>query len=178
MSTNGVRDQELKRLIHYAKGLGIKVTLTPHKKHGPVATWIVDGSAIELFYRTRTSKTLLIFNFIHELAHHMAWVYNGRREDLKTNQALFAEAERKESDPVISKSQRKLIYICERDDAAYREQVYQEVGIKIPRYKFNADKELDIWIYYRYYVTGGFPTIVSIKKKKRELLEKHKNDKA
>lgn len=171
----GIRDDEIKKLEHYARGLGIKVTWTQYKRGSDVgASWVSDGSEIIICVRPRESKTAIILKFLHELAHHMAYVYSGRVGDFKTDQALNAEDDRSPNDPILPKEQRKLIYIAERDDAQYRDQIYHEVGIKIPKYIFLADKALDIWIYYRYYLTGHFPTYRSIKKKKKELLKKYK----
>lgn len=170
-----IRDEEIKRLEHYAQALGIKVMWEPYKAGSHIgATCTVDASEITLCYRPTTSKMQLVLNFIHELAHALAYINSGRQEDFKTNNALDAEDERENSDPPLPKEQRKLIYICERDDAQYRDKIYNEVDIRIPKYRFIVDKELDIWIYYRYYLMGKFPTYKSIKRKKQELIQKYK----
>lgn len=168
----GIRDEEIKRLEHYCKALGIQVYWKSYVPHSHVgAEWVDDGSEITIYYRKNESKLKLILKLVHELGHHLGWVHAGRTHDLATNQALYDQ----DQDMILNKEERKLIYITERDDAQYRKKIYDEVGLKIPLHIFYTDIDLDTWIYYRYYVTGKFPTYKSIAKKKKELMEKYKN---
>lgn len=170
----GIRDEEIKRLEHYAKGLGIKVTWKPYKKGTHVgAEWTTDGSEIIIYVRNRMSKSLIILNFIHELGHHMAYIYKGRPGQMKSDDVLIKEAEGK----TLTKQERRLLYKEEVADYKYRELIYEEVGIKIPKYIFLADIDLDRWLYYRYYVDGKFPTYKKAAEKYKEFKKKYKNRK-
>lgn len=167
----GIRDEELKRITHYAKGLGIKLFFKPYVRGSHTgAEWITDGSEITIYHRPKESKTNLILKAVHELAHHIAWVHAGRTVDLDTDQALMDEDDNLE----LTREQRKLIYLTEKNDADYRESIFNEIGLKIPKYIFLADLALDIWIYQRYYISGKFPTYKSISRKRKELRTRYK----
>lgn len=169
----GIRDQERERLEKYAKGLGTTVTYKPYVKGGGAAAeWIInDDKTTELVFYTWSgqSKTRLILSFVHELAHHMAHIYNNRTEDKATLEALDAEDNRKSGEPPIPKEQRKLIYLSEKEDSVYRHNVWQECDIKIPKWRLELDIALDIWGYKIYYLRGDHPTQDEEEKKRKQL---------
>lgn len=169
----GVRDVELKRLEHYAKAMGIKVVWKDYVPHTHTrAEWVSDGSEITIYIRSRDSKVKLIMAFIHELSHHLGWVYAGRPGAMKSDNLLLAE----DAGETLTKAERKVLFEEETNDYRFRQLIYDEVGIKIPQYIFKADISLDFHIYKRYYLTGKYPTYKAIKRKKKELLEKYKNE--
>lgn len=170
----GIRDEEIKRLEHYAKGLGLKVYWKKYdRKIGAGATWTTDGKEITIYTWANQSKTNIILNFIHELGHHLSWVYAGKTTDELTQEALQLEWE---ADPneSIPKHKRKLIYEAEKYDTKYRHSIWTEVGIKLPTYMLDADIELDVWIYREYYLKGKFPNRHGVVQKRNALLKKHK----
>lgn len=172
----GIRDEELKRLEYYAKGMGIKVSWKAYVPRSNIGgEWAVDGSEITLYIRPKESKLSLVLKFVHELGHHKAWINSGKIRDLNTENALISDEELSKGN-VIPKEQRKLIYIAERDDSKFRQSIYDEVGLRVPRHIFLADIDLDIWLYYRYYLTGKLPSHAALIKKKRELVKKYKNN--
>lgn len=163
-----IRDEELKRLESYAKGLGVKITRKKKTKYDPAAAWVVDGSEIILFVSPRDSKTALILKIIHELAHHKGWINNGRKQDLNTNQALILDDERDErTDPPLPKKQRKLIYETEKNDMQYWDEIIREVNIKINPRRIEQEKKLDLWVYEYYLKHGDYPTVKQCKEKRR-----------
>lgn len=168
-----IRDQELARLEKYAQGLGIRVVYKTHKRGDPGATMTTDGTELTLYIWPRMSKRRIILNFIHELGHAMSFIYNNRKIKTKEDAALFAEDSRKQSDPVLPKRLRRLIYEGEKSDARYRAQIWHEVGIKMPERLLKIDIDLDNWVYLVYYETGEMPTAEAIKIKGQELKEKY-----
>ena len=50
----GIRDDEINRLIKYAKGLGLKVVRTPHRRNDPEATY--DNELLEIVLYDRPSS--------------------------------------------------------------------------------------------------------------------------
>lgn len=168
-----VRDDELVRLERYAQGLGIRVMYKTYKRGDPGATMTTDGTELTLYIWPRMSKRKIILNFIHELGHAMAFIYNNRKSKAKEDAALHAEASRKPGDPVIPKRLRKLIYEGEKSDSGYRAQIWHEVGIKMKESILKMDIELDNWVYLVYYETGEMPTARAIKSKELELKEKY-----
>lgn len=171
----GIRDLEIERIKNYAKGLGVEIVFKPPQGAGHQAEWANDGSQITIYTHKKKSKMDLILDLIHELAHHISWVHEGRTIPLKTDRALDSEDSRRRNDPPIAKSQRKLIYESEKFDAQYQEIIFNELGITIPKYKFLAARDLDIWVYFRYYQSGDFPSREENRIKYKELLEKYKN---
>ena len=60
------RDEEFKRLVFYAKGLGLKVTVY-NKKADSFGSW--DGQEIKIYWGKGQSKTDLVLTLLHELGH-------------------------------------------------------------------------------------------------------------
>lgn len=168
-----VRDKELYRLIKYAQGLGVKVTLKvipPNSNNHDAATWSTDGSEIEVFYSEQTSKTIIILNLVHELGHHLWFIYKKKRTpDLKFDEAI--EISNRETQ--APKKIRKKILQVEREGIKYWDTIVIDTDIKIPRWKIEKTKEFDIWQYELYHETGKFPTYKERKNKKIELNLKH-----
>lgn len=181
MGNMGIRDEEIKRLERYAQGLGTKVTYKDYKRGDAGAEWVIhEDNTTELivYIWPRQSKVRTILNLIHELGHHLAWIHNNRKEDPATLDAFYREGERSRKDPTLVKRKRKLIYESEKNDAEYRDIIWHEVGIKIPKWRLEHDKELDIWGYLQYYKTGEHPNITETHSKglelKKEMLGKNK----
>lgn len=172
-----VRDKEIERLEQYAYGLGIK-SISYKKPSGDAtgAEWVLlDNDEVELvFYvHTRLSKRSLILNFVHELAHHLSWIYRNKKEDPKVLDSLQREYSRTKLDPLLPKEKRKLIYQTEKEDAEYREMIWREVDIKIPIEYLYADRECDIWYYKQYHLTGHFPIVDRTRTKLIKLRKKY-----
>jgi len=180
----GIRDDELQRMLKYAKGLGIKVRVhTKAIKGKPSAEWIDEEYVgkgqpiINLFSRNSRSKTQRILNFLHELGHHHDWVSKGRKISIRSTKATNAEAQRKHrTNPPIAKGLRKVIYEDECNGIAFMDTLYEELGLKFPKWKVYAEQEIDRWAYYRYYQTGNIPTIKETKEKDREIAKKWRNN--
>ena len=162
----GIRDEEIKRLIQYAKSLGLSVAWKDYKRGDPGATWLQADNkpvGIEVYVYKGQPKISIIMVLLHELAHHLEFIYNGRKDSPELVEALYmADAEEN-----LSKAQRKLIYETEKAACPYREMIANELSLKIPMYKLKADIDLDIWIYKHYYLTGKLPTQNEINLEKR-----------
>lgn len=159
------RDQEIKRLELYAKGLGIRVhwtQMTPYKTYrAAMHTYYNADPILEMVISKNKSKTQIILDFLHEIAHHVSWIYNNRKDKPEVIEALNAGAPTRE--------QRKIIYEMERDDATYRKTIYYEVGIKIKEQKLDLDIAMDTWMYKYYWLQGKLPTLKLLARKKKEL---------
>ncbi len=166
-----IRDEELKRLEAYAKALGVKITRKPQGKNDPGAEWTVDGTEIIIYRRRNESKTQQILKLIHELAHHRAWLANGRKGNLITDQALSAHDEKKGK---INKKLRKIIYTSEKNDMKYWDEIINDVNIKINPKKIELEKNVDLWMYYQWYLTGNYPSreeLIEFRAKRRKELK-------
>ena len=172
-----VRDEEIKRLEKYAYGLGItKITYAKPDGDSTGAVWTLnEDNTTELTFHvhTRLSKRSLILNFVHELAHHISWIYRNKQEQPEVIEALSLEDKRKRGEPPIPKNKRKFIYLTEKEDAEYREMIWKEVNIQIPIEYLHADIEADIWFYKQYYLTGHFPTYRQVKDQVRKSRDKY-----
>ena len=155
--------KELKRVEKYAQGLGIKVS---YKKKGPTdpeADWSTDGTEITVYLRNRQSITQIILDLIHELGHHMEWIYNSRKIPSKLDKVLDKENH--------SKQERKIILEDEINGSKYHLSIYNELGLKIPKWKVILERDLSLLVYKYYYKYGKFPT----NKIKKELILKLKS---
>lgn len=166
-------EKEFERMKKYAEGLGIKVRITSIDDGHIAAEWTTDGSEITFFNFKKEGWLNLCLSFIHELSHHIAWVYAGRKSDFKTDEALYNEDKRKIGEK-LDKKQRKLIYETEKNDAQYQLVIWNELNLNIPKWRVELERDLDIWIYYQYYLKGEFPYKTDIAVKRKELTKKYK----
>ena len=120
--------KEYERLVKYSQGLGIKVTFINDKKADCSAYWLGDGSEIVIYNKDSKGPMRLCLEFLHELGHHLTWVHNGRKGDLRTDNILSKEAEGKK----LTKSQRKVIYDMEVHDSKFQKIIHNEINSKIP----------------------------------------------
>ncbi len=165
----GIRDEELKRLVAYATGLGVKVSFKQMKKqYTNSAEWHVDGSQINLYMWKGQTKTILVLNLIHELAHHRHWIDNNRHPDKELIQVLTLEDERK-SNEKLPKKLRNLIYQDEVKATEYWSLIVKDTDIKISPAKIELAKRLDIFCYEYYLKHGNFPVQRVVNQKKKEL---------
>jgi len=155
-------DEDLKKLKHYAKSLGLKVRVIPGE-------YSVDQSAqydpydktIDLYKFNGKSKTYMVLCFLHELGHHREFLdKNGKDTD------ILIDALRTESP---NKAQRQMLYISECNAALYMPIIAHELSLKTPRYKIIAEAELDKYIAKCYYETGKHNTQIHNRKKRQEL---------
>lgn len=166
------RDEEIARMVKYANGLGIRVRMISDDiRTGNSATWSLDPPTIEIFTKDNKSKTKLILTFLHELAHHIYWIHNGKPE---IPEAYLTEDNREKDSPPISKSERKAIYDYERLGIQYMRTIAIELDLKIPMWKVDMAQEYDLWVYEYYYESGYFPKNKICLKMKRALLNKYK----
>lgn len=166
--------QDLNRLIKYGQGLGLKITIKPYVEGSDDAGyWYTDGTEVTLFKWKNQSLTNLVLICLHELAHHLSYRYAGNTLDKKYLAALDADYKRAPSDPPIKKSLRKAIYLKELNDTQYQDAIALETGLRIPKWKIDAEKDLDIWIYHSYYENGVYPSAKEKTKKRKELRRKY-----
>lgn len=155
----GVRDEELKRLIHYAKGLGVKVIIYQKSHKDMAAQWTIDGTLIEVYAGKGQTKTETILDIIHELGHHVWFIHEkDRQPDLKFEEAITRE-NMYEEDPEnpTPKHLRKKIWDVEVAGTKWWEVIYKDTNMKFPIWKLHAAMEHDMWMYEQYYETGKFP---------------------
>ena len=155
-----IRDREIQRLISYAVGLGLVVTYDDSENSVAAASWAIDGSEITIYTDPKQSKTDTILALIHEISHHLHWIWEKKRKpDFKFDEAITREMllENNETTVPTPKHLRKKILDIERAGIAYWDSVYKDVGLKIPFWKVQMYKEFDIWQYEVYYKKGTFP---------------------
>lgn len=170
------RDEEIKRLISYAKGHGLKVTLSRAARKGDAAaTWSLDGSEIEVFIRASTSKTSIILSLMHELGHHLWFVHErDRKPDLKFEDALAVVDRREASGKIAGKRYRKKILNIEIAGTTWWDVIYKDTNLSVPKWKVDMQKEFDIWNYQVWCDTGVDATQAERYAKFKELTEKWK----
>jgi hypothetical protein len=166
---------ELDRVVKYARGLGLTVTFKPYKKGSGVGGEY-DGETKEVivYRQPRESLTNLILILIHEVSHHLDFVYKGKRDPVKLVTALEKEFDRKPGDPPIAYTYREYIYECESAAADFMPQVARELDLKMPIWKVEAEAELDRWVAKHYMTTGEYPMIKLVVEKRRDLRARFK----
>lgn len=166
----GIRDLEISRLISYLKGLGVVVKFSSKKNAPADAEITLDNSEIVIYLKYNKSKTQIILSLIHEAGHAVSSIHErGRKIDPKMDHVLGKEEHK------LSKKERKVIYDDELMGASYWDVVIKDVNVKLPRWKIEAQKELDVWVYKYYYQTGQFPATVLKRQKSKEFNNKWRN---
>ena len=170
----GVRDQEISRLVKYAEALGVKVSFINRDSSHP-ADWVIDGSEIRIYTKKSYSKTDTILSLIHEIAHHLWFIYEKERQpDLKFEQAISIQNLVEEDLKTIApKNVRKKILQVEKEGIKYWDIIIKDTNIKIADWKIQANKEFDIWNYEVYYETGSFATRKVRKDKWKQIKNKY-----
>lgn len=168
-----IRDREIDRLLKYCEALGIKVVFVPDLDGS--AEWAIDGSEIRINKTRNTGKTELILTLIHELGHHLWFVYKKQRQpDIKFDEAITKQFFAENRGGSTPKQSRKKILQIEKEGIKYWDIVVKDVDIKIPSWKIEMSKEFDIWQYEVYYETGKFPVRAVRRLKLKELTLKYK----
>jgi hypothetical protein len=167
-----IRDEEIKRLILYAKCLGIKVTIYQRKsKDGNEAAWTMDGKSIDLWVSPTTSKTDIVLSLIHELGHHLVWVHDKNRQHPKNLDKAIDKTTNGEN---LTANQRYLLYLDEVDGTAYWDVIIKEVNIKIPKWRVEAQKKIDLWMYDWFWRKGVWPNGKTQIHTRRKIFEDYK----
>lgn len=165
----GIRDQEIQRLINYAKGMGVKVIMYSRTNADCDAAWALDGTEIEIFDKNSKSKTDIILDLIHELGHHLWFIHvKDRNIDRKFEKALEKIGKSE------TKNDREKIYNEEMAATEWWDKIYKEADIKIPYWKLKCSKEMDMWMWKYYYENNFFPKTRTIRSKRKEILYKWK----
>lgn len=161
-----IRDEELKRLIKYAEGMGVSVKFKPYVKYSRNdAEWALDGSEIVIYVKSKTSKIDKVLSLIHEISHHKAFIDNGRINDPKVEEAIDDEEK---------KRNRKKILDYEINDSVYWEDIYKDTNCQFDIKILHRQREYDIWNYEVYYELNRLPTHKECVAKRKELRKKYK----
>lgn len=171
-----IRDKEIERLVHYAKGLGVKVVFS-RKNSEDSANWTLDGTEITVFPSQQDSKTDIILSLIHEIGHHVWFIHEkNRKPDLKFEEAISVQnlVETEDRKKPTPKKLRQKIYEVELASSQWWETIYKDTNMKFPMWKLHAQREFDVWVYEHFYKNGHFPKRIEKKEKWRSIKEKYK----
>jgi hypothetical protein len=172
-----IRDDEIQRLIRYAEGLGVKVKFLKKVRGSDAAAWVVDGSEILIYTNSRTSKIDIVLSLVHEIGHHVWFIHEkNRKPDLKFEEALERQNlyECDLSGTPAPKKQRKKILDAEIAGTQWWDIIYKDTNLSFSKWKLEANKEFDIYVYTEYYLTGHFPSKKLGREKYKEILRKYK----
>ena len=160
-----IRDEEIKRLVFYAKSLGAKVIIRHYKHEFSGEVTLEPKFAITVNKKYHQSKTDIILTLLHELSHVKYTVLN----DYKFSNSFLDDVFNKK----IPKKLRKDIVEFELASLELMPNIASEVQIKVPMKKILIQKELDQWTYKYLNDHGVFPTEKLTTSEKRKLSEKY-----
>lgn len=166
-----IRDQEIKRLILYAKAMGVKITIRNYafSEYGEFAN--EPTLIVNINKRVHSSKTELIMTLLHELSHCRFSILNNK----PISDGWILEDEREDGQKKkVPKKLRKEIAKFEIESLELMPTIASELNLKISMNKIMAQKELDQWVYSFYEDKGDFPIESKKKIKWKELQEKYK----
>jgi hypothetical protein len=154
-----IRDEEIKRLVAYANGMGIKVNLSSSINNNCAAEWVMDGSEITVYLNRHRSKIQIVMSLIHELGHHISFIHD---ENKIVNERVGKLYQKLDAD--LTKKERLEILKHEEMGIRWWNTIVKEVNIRIPRAKLEAQKRYDLWQYEYFAEKGEFPTILEKRK--------------
>ena len=161
----GIREKELERLVNYAKGLNISIKF---KKDFPgndaAGSCTTDAREIEIF--KSKSKIEIIMTCIHEIAHALFSIHEYDRVPPSALNEAFCSLEDK-------KRERRIIYIYERDSAAYWDIIYKETEMSFPYYWLQRQRDFDVWQYLYWWQHGEWPSYEQKIAKRKKLRRKY-----
>lgn len=171
-----IRDEEIRRLKKYAEGLGAKIIEKPSYKGCGGGDWDCDTRTITYYTDKHQSKTDIILNLLHELGHHLDWIYKGKKISKKVLKAceVFYEGVVFGSKAHVSREYRKIIYEEERDGIFYMDIIWKECGLKLPLWKVKLRQYLDLLDYNRAYLDGRFTTAKEYRAIRKEAIPRFK----
>ncbi len=155
------REEEIKRLVHYARGHGVKIFFKRPYDPKIKAEWATDGSTIWIYTTPKTSKIEIVLDLIHEIGHHKDFIKNGRRQD-----SIFENAVDKKS-----KKAKKVILKTELAGTQYWEEIYRDVGCSFNINYLFKQMEYDTWIYHYHYINNVEDVPKEVSREKRRQLK-------
>lgn len=167
---------DLARVKKYAESLGIKVSFKDHYPGEGSAEWDMEGQFINLFVHEGQSKTSILLCLLHELGHHLDWIYNDKiikKQEHDAQQALCS-GNMHGKRPDLTKKQRKLILDSEIAGTNYMPIIHKELDLSIPLWKVKLEQDLDCYEYKMLYKKGRFPTRKEFKDYKRKIKNQYK----
>lgn len=175
-----IRDDEIQRLIHYAKGLGVKITMHGKSNKDADGAWTLDGTEIHVYGVETQTKIDIVLTLIHELGHMVWFIHERERKwDLKFEEALDRQNlfDCDLSGTPAPKKLRKRIYENEVAATGWWHSIYKDTAMKFPLWKLELQRDFDTWQYEVYFKTGHFPTNKIKAQKLKELKSKYKETK-
>lgn len=165
-----VLGDELKRVVKFAEGLGLKVKfLTPDLKdyHGLYShPDRHEKGLIEVCRNAKTSKTFQIITLLHEIGHHIDFTENRMVSECYS----FL-------DPEAGKAPewaRKAIFNSECRAVKYGEKLYWTLMLKIPFWKVKQELACDIFVYRTFLKTSDFPNTKQVAEFKKRWAKRNK----
>ena len=173
-------NNDLHRVKKYAEGLGIKVYFKDYYRGAGGADWDMENQNITIYVHKGQSKTQILLTLLHELGHHLDWIYNDKKikkQERKAQQILCSgHMFGKRND--LTKRQRKLILDSEIGGVNYMSLIHKELNLSVPLWKVKMQQDLDIYDYQMLYDYGRFATTEEFTEYKNKIksyyMEKYK----
>lgn len=163
-----IRDQEIRRLVNYARALGCKIINKVRTRNDPAALWTAtegESSTITIFTKRYDSKTYIILTLIHELAHLKSHINNNRKVSNAMSRISTEYWKRKKHPEWV----RRTILNEEMNDLKYWDEIVRECDIRINPKRIEYQKELDILHYEYYYLLDDNPPLDELDDIKRAI---------
>lgn len=172
----GIRDVEIARIKKYAEGLGIKVLMKPYTPGSGDGEWDCIERKIIIYVADGQAKSDIILALLHELGHHLDWIYKNKEvpEDVIKAYERLCEGDASGERLDLSKKDRKIILDEELSGIRYMDIIHKELDLKLPLWRVKVCQELDIFAYQTLYDTSKFPTLKQYNNLKKRLTKKFK----
>lgn len=143
--------EDLNKIIKYAKMNGVKVVFKPRKKGFADMAWILfNTKTIVIFYKERESRVEWCMSILHELGHLINYGLNPKAYN-EYFHASASEAPCKET--------RRIMYEREKADIALMPKIHKLLDLKSFSFKeICLQKDLDTWQFKFFLNKNRFPT--------------------
>jgi len=161
---------EFKRVIQFAKGLGLEVKIVskPSDFHGHYAEPCLEGSGVITIVKSgKTTLTFQLATLLHEIGHHLDFTEN----KIAIEAYHFIEGS---SDKKAPEWARKAIYNSERRAIQNAEKLYWTLMLKVPYWRIRQEFEVDLYLYSVFLRTADFPLEEELVKFRKHWARRHK----
>jgi len=152
-------------ILDHARSNGITISILPQfKSNNNAAEVCLYSKEITVWVKKRAAKSAIIASLLHELGHLRSFLEDRKLFDHYFEASLLDNP---------TKADRFVIYTREMLDISRMVEIADSLALGIPRDYLRANRDMDIWQYYYWYMNGKYPDKQQRVAKQNELTERY-----
>lgn len=146
------QDRDIAKLKKFANSFGLRIYYRRYTRYTDAALY-QGGQFITIFVSSTTSKTEIILSLLHELGHHIDWIFNKRND--RDTQKAYTEFEAKDH-----KKYSKIILDLEKEGIKHMTTIHKLLELEIPLKLVKQQQKIDTFHYDFFYKHARPPTVL------------------